>query len=424
MPQNDRKLTLREQESRTEELAFEALLPKSGFFADYMEYTKYQESPTSFHFWTAATIISAALQRNAYISKGAYLVYPNLFTILVAPTGKCRKSTALNMGTNLLTGASYANVIADKTTPEGLLEALAYGAANVGGKKQESQQLTSSCGLIKASELAVFLNKATYNQDMITILTSLYDCLPEFTFTTRTKGILQLRNIAVSMLGASTADWLASALPKDAFGGGFMSRFVFVVKDETDRKITMVNYKMNDKAELLKGKLSEIARMATGAVKLTKEAHDWYVDWYHNSELEPLEDENLTGFIERKQDLILKLAIILAAGQYYNVIDLTTIKQAFDIVTLTQNRAFEAFKFVGLTPFGALKEKVVAYIKECGGSVSRSTVTRRFSRQLPNGVRDIDAIEALFVDTGEVTIKNEVTNGRPMKQYVLVKETK
>jgi hypothetical protein len=424
MSTQDRQLSLREHASHVEEQSFEGLLPRSGFFADYMEYTRYQESPTSFHFWVAATVISAVLRRNAWVNKGAYLVYPNLFTILIAPTGKCRKSTALNMGTNLLSGLPWVNVLADKTTPEGLLEALAYGAGNVGGKKQEASQLPDSCGLIKASELAVFLNKATYNQDMITILTSLYDCLPEFVFTTRTKGILQLHNIAVSMLGASTADWLASALPKDAFGGGFMSRFIFVVKEETDRKITMVNYRLEDKAKLLKSKLSLIAKETTGPIKLTKAAHDWYVDWYHSSKDEPLEDENLTGFVERKQDLILKLAMILTAGQYFNIIDLTTIKQAYDIVTWTQLRSFEAFKFVGLTALGGLKEKIVGYIKDQGGNVRRGDVTKRFSRQLPNGIRDIEAIEALFNDTGEVDIKSESVNGRATKRYVLVKETK
>ena len=413
-------LTLREQ-SALEEADFAKLIPVSGFFADYMEYTRYQASPGSFHFWVAATIISAALQRRAWVDKGAYLVYPNLFVLLVAPTGKCMKSTAMSMGTNLIVDSNWINVIADKTTPEGLLEALMYGSGYVGqGKKkpEEAHIKADSCGLIKASELRVFFSSASYSQDMVTILTSLYDCEPAFRYNTRNKKQIILRNIAVSLLGASTEDWIAH-LPKDAFGGGFMSRFLPIVKQETDRRIIMVKYDITAKREALKKQLLKIYASTKGEVKLTQEAFDWYVNWYHTSKDEPLGDINLTGFVERKQDLILKLAIILAASHYYNVIDLTTIQQAYTIVTWAQKRAFEAFSFVGLTKLGELKEQIVSFIKEKGGTIRRGDVTRVFSRKFPNGMRDLEEIERVWNDTGEVLITNTVDNNRPGKIYTI-----
>lgn len=408
-------------QSHEEEEEFAKLIPVSGFFKDYMEYTQFQESPGSFHFWVAATIISAVLQRRVWIDKGAYLVYPNLFTILIAPTGKCRKSTAMSMGTRLLTGNRWVNVIADKTTPEGMLESLVYGTHTVGMGQKNRTALTESCGLIKASELAVFLNKASYNQDMVTILTSLYDCPDEFPYVTRTKKALVLNHVAVSFLGASTADWLASALPKDAFGGGFMSRFIFIVKEESDRRITMVNYKMEEKAQELRRQLARIYSSANGAVKLTKDALEWYVEWYRNSRDDKLVDENLTGFMERKQDLILKLAMILAASHVYNVVDLTTIRQAHDLVTWTQERAFKTFKYVGMTAFGSLKERIVDFIRSQGGTVMRSAITRRFSRQLNRGITDLEAIEGIFNDTGEVDVVRNVPtpSGKLGTQYKL-----
>jgi len=417
MPQQDNFRFVR---SHVEETAFAALLPISGWIADYMEYTKLQESPGSFHFWTAASIISAVLGRRAWIDKGAYYVYPNIFVALIAPTGKCRKSTCMNMGTSLLQGSQWVNIIADKTTPEGLLESLMYGTENVGTGKKNRVARFDCCGFIKASELSVFLNKATYNQDMITILTSLFDCLDDFSYVTKTKKAIRLTNIAVSFLGASTPDWLASALPADAFGGGFMSRFVFVVKDETDRKITMTEYKMSEKAQALRNKLPHIYSTTQGRIRLTPEAHDWYVDWYHTKSNEVV-DENLTGFMERKQDLILKLSIILAASHYAQVVDYTTIRQAYDIINWTQDRAFSAFKYVGMTRLGDLYHRILAFITARGGALPRWEVTRRFSRQLPNGIKDIDVIEQMMRETGEVTIDHVSTGIRPGKSYTIVK---
>jgi hypothetical protein len=404
------------EKSAIEEESFAKLIPVSGFFADYMDYTSLQESPGSFHFWTAATIIGVALGRRAWVDKGAYLVYPNLFTVLVAPTGECSKSTAMNMGTNLLAGSRWVNVIADKTTPEGMLESLMYGTGPI-PKEHEPLILPDSCGLIKASELAVFLSRASYSQDMISVLTTLYDCLPEWIYRTRNKKEIRLHNIAVSFLGASTPDWLASALPKDAFGGGFMSRFIFVVKQESDRRIIMVKNDTEKRVRALKDQLVKLYASARGEVKLTQDALDWYTNWYYTSKAEPLMDENLRGFARRKQDIIIKLAIILAASHYYDIIDLSTMQQAYNIVTWAQKRAFEAFKFVGLSTLGSLKEQIVTFIRDKGGEVTRGDVTRRFSRQFVNGMKDLDAIEQVWTSSEEVLIKNTITHNRPGKVY-------
>ena len=415
-------MTPREQSAK-EEADFKTLIPLTGFFADYMEYTNLQESPASFHFWVAATIIGATLQRRAWVDKGAYLVYPNLFTVLVAPTGKCRKSTAINMGTQLLTGSNWVNIIADKTTPEGLVDALAYGTEFVGsGVAKPDISYRDSCGLIKASELAVFLNRASYNQDMITLLTTLYDCLDAWDYRLKTQKAVHLQNIAVSFLAASTADWF-DILPKDAFGGGFWSRFILVVKEETDRRITMIKYKREEKAAVLRQQLLQIYASAKGAVRLTQEAYDWYVNWY-NTHDEIASDEKMIGFLERKQDVILKLAIILAASHFYNIVDLSTIKQAYNIVTWTQQRAFDAFRFVGVTALGELKERITSFIREKQHPTSRGDVVKKFYRVLRNGVADIDAIEKMWNDTQEVEIQISQTTGRPKKLYIINKEAK
>src|SRR5229473_4195841 len=62
------------------------------FITGFMDYTKNSESPTNFHLWAACSSIAAALQRRVFLKWGHQTIYPNLYIILVGPSGQSRKS--------------------------------------------------------------------------------------------------------------------------------------------------------------------------------------------------------------------------------------------------------------------------------------------------------------------------------------------
>src|SRR5882762_4893438 len=103
--------------------------PYDSFLDLYMEYTQLQESPERFHLWTGITILAAAMGRKCYLDKGYYRLYPNLFVILVAGSAKCRKSTGVNIGIDLvkalLPDIPSIKVISGKITPERFINELA-----------------------------------------------------------------------------------------------------------------------------------------------------------------------------------------------------------------------------------------------------------------------------------------------------------
>ena len=104
-------------------------MPERGFLNRYLEYTKNHEGPAVFQFWTGLTVLSAVIGRRYGVSKGFYNVYPNLYTLLIAPTGKCRKTTTSRIGVSLL-DALDVRKMSTKFSPEDLIHRHNAGAAN------------------------------------------------------------------------------------------------------------------------------------------------------------------------------------------------------------------------------------------------------------------------------------------------------
>ena len=92
-----------------------------NWIESYLKCTEGQESPTLFHLWVAITVLAAALRRNVCIRMGHFKIYPNFYTILVSPSGTCRKSTAISIGDGFLRHVDGINIFRTKLTPEALL---------------------------------------------------------------------------------------------------------------------------------------------------------------------------------------------------------------------------------------------------------------------------------------------------------------
>jgi len=183
---------------------------------DYLDLVKDTEVPESFAFWCGVAGVSAVLGRRVFLDMGIYRIYPNMFIVLVAGSGKCRKSTAIGMMEDMIWMLTdKPNVISQKITPEALLEALQTGGP-------------SSEGFIIVDEPSTFLNKKTYESGLAPLLISMYDCKEHFEYRTKSRGIEVISNSALGLLGGSTVDWIRNAIPEDAIGGGLTSRILFV----------------------------------------------------------------------------------------------------------------------------------------------------------------------------------------------------
>lgn len=393
----------------------EASYPKDGWLGKYLEYTVNNEAPTPFHFWVGVSVIGGVLARNLYFDKAHYRVYPNQFIILVAPTGRCRKSTAISIGVKLLRRLGSVNILAEKITPEALVQALGRR------KSVDDGQIVEECsGFIHAPELAVFLGKQLYNEGLVALLTGLSDNPDKWDYETRTKATVRLTNVNLSMLGASTPDWLYDSIPEAAFGGGFMSRIIFVVQTETPRILPFPPPEDEIAREWLMDRLVSF-RDRNGQFVNSPDGHQWYVDWYMQlgTEKKKMEDPRLAGYWERKPDHLIRLAMILAiASEGPLVLTDEVYDQALKVLNTLETPLPEAFVGVDATPFGVNAKRILMQLESEGGQISHSTVLRKNYRRM--NAKQVHEVMATLKEAGMIEIMRAQTG----IVYLLTRTTK
>ena len=341
------------------EESFDAFLPTRGWLAEYMTYTRTAEGSSVFQFFVALTVLAAALKKKTSIKKGHYAIFPCVQVLLVAPSGKARKTSTAGIGIKILQKAGLANVIADKTTPEGLVETM----------KGDAQ------ALVYAPELAVMLGRQKYNEGMVALLTSLFDSPEQFQTTTKNGGKTLLKNIAVTFIGASTSDWLISTIPADAFGGGFMSRLIFVVQEDTPRCFP-IPIPPEGESELIEH-LKEIVAGVPEQFELSPKAEQTYSLWYISTRHQIPEDTKMGGYHERKPDHLLRISLLLAISEGAERVQPEHFKQALAILAFIEIDMLRVFKKLGIRGAGIDQDRIIQTLKACGGSLPYSALVRK-----------------------------------------------
>lgn len=391
------------EEARPKQTPFDRLIPKRGWLRKYYDYTLTSEPPTAFHFACAYTVLGATMRRRVFFDKTFYKVYPNVALVLIAPTGKCRKSSATNIALSL-GRACDVNVLSERVTPEALITGL-------GGE-------SDSCGLVYAPELAVFLGKQKYLDGMVPLLTTLFDAPDVWKSTTITRGESSLTNVALSLLGASTLEWFVDALPREAFSGGFMSRLLFVVQEETDRKFALPIRPEGHYWESLREDLAEISEIR-GEVVLHPIAREWYEQWYMRHHEIPAFDPQFAGYIERKPDHLLRMAFILqVASSGMLEIQVDDLMQALEILDWLEAKLPGVFSTAASSSYGAIHQKLIQILRGAGGALPHSILLRKM-QHLINARAFYEAIATLKESE---TI--EERRGAMSREYVLLEGKK
>lgn len=308
---------------------FDDLVPRHGWLRDYIDYTMQTEPPTVFHFFAALTVLGSTIARRRYFPRGSGDIFPNICAVLVAPPGKCKKTTACNLAVNLFRRIG-GNVLADKITPEAIIDSF--------------QKQPNATGLIYAPEWAVFLGKQQYMEGLVPMLTALFDCPAIWSSTTIMRGTSQLNNVALSHLAATTIDWMQTSITKDAFAGGFMSRLLFVVQKDTPRSFPFPPPLDPALGKRLTDGLLQLQHVV-GEATLSVDARIWYESWYRTRSTTII-DKQFAGYFERKPDRLLQLAMVLTAAENPRnlELDLKTLQLAERILTWLEQYLPQAFE--------------------------------------------------------------------------------
>lgn len=342
---------------------FAYLIPKTGFIRLYLEYTKQLEAPIEFQFFCSIAVMAQAVGRRVYVARGNHCIYPPTPLILVAPSGICRKSSAVQLAVKLAREVEIP-VLANKITPEDFIRQL-----------QASHRGASP--LISAPELSVLIGRQKYNMGLIEILTDLLDCPDHWESGTIMRGRTELKNVTLGLIGASTPNWLKSSVPIEAFAGGFMSRLLLVVKTDTPRDIPSPPQLDTDLWEGLKQFLINLIAQDPVAMPLTKEATEWYHTWYmaHRKQVRNAGDDKV-GYYARKSDHLIRLAMNLQISRGMFTLTPIALEEADAIFHWLEENTPAVIKLLLANEHGQVATTIIQLLRKEGGHVPRIQILR------------------------------------------------
>ena len=270
----------------------------SGFVADYFKYAEpLTDAPMQFHIPAALCTLSTVVGRNVFLQLGDKRLYPNFWCLVLGKSSVPRKTTSIQPGLNLLYELNHNLVLPNDFSIEALLEHLSHQPQ----------------GILAFSEFSVLLEmcQRSYMAGLKGLLTDLYDCRPRFTRKLKS-GEYTIENGFLSLIGASTIDWLINGLREGDIRGGFMARFLYFVASKKTKSIPIPP---KPDLELRTNLIEELRAVSViqGEMKYSPEAEECYKTWYleHEKGLGwELQSDLLSSFFSRLPDYCWKIAML------------------------------------------------------------------------------------------------------------------
>ncbi len=308
------------------------------------------------------------------MDRGFYTLYPNLYTCLVSPSGVGMKSTARDIGIDLMEKACPdVTVMRGKLTiPYLVLWMQTAITKNPDGNAEVT---------IYSREFKVFTKGIVSDSSLIEDLTDLYDCPPTWDYRTKTQGVYIIKRPCINIQACSTPEWLTTGSAADLIGGGFSSRLLPIALTKDEKSVSWP-----EKTELekeLEGILIEdlqsVAKLS-GGFFVTRSAKEYFDEWYQARDKYKRDDERLRGYYAKKHDMVLKLAMILSVSLDDNMsVDVNHIEAA--LAMLGQIEVNMSFAYTGMAwgESARYNDRVLQKIKDAGvGGISHSDLMRAF----------------------------------------------
>lgn len=353
-----------------------------GFLRSYVDYCKDKtDAPHIFHLAVGLGVLGAALGNNALIPcfYGDLKLYPNLWVVLVAPTGFYRKSTALMMGKRLLRSAVPKALMPDDCTPQKLAVVLRDNPA----------------GLMTISEFTRLL--ASFEREFMAgtkeMLTEMYDSPEEWVLERKSSKKVVIKDVSLSLLGATTIAWLEERVKARDLEGGFLARFLFIAGTERGprpRRCGDVNHHIYLKLQEHLGAVAELEGRADYSL-VEDDLRDWIYNYERLAEQGGMPPE-LVGMYARTGTTVQKLALLFQISMTSSSLKITpeAAEKAKTLLEYIHQQTAKVTRSFADNWFGRELEKVVRILGNNGGEITRQELmraTRLKSRQLDEVVK-------------------------------------
>lgn len=360
---------------------------QNDFLKLHLKYVYHTEPPKIMHIWSAITTASACMARHVWCDTGLKRHYANNYCLLVGPPGT-RKSSAVHAASKLMREATEVKFAPDDTggQRQGLIAAIQDSTDDATAEKAGNLLLGDLSNLvnlgdiklnlspekdpdthamfIEASEFGSFLGQGSL--DMTRFLVKMWDCEP-YKYKLK-KEELVLKEPMLTILGCTTSSDLATLLPIEAIGQGFMSRIILVFASGKEKSVPPSKAFLD---KTYKEELKAIYRYLFYDLKggLTKtKAAERLEDKIYSQNIK-LADTRFIFYSERRVDHLAKTALTLAACRRSKVIEETDYHEANEILAYTEKYMTDALGEYGLSPLAVSRQKMVEFIRQANGPV-------------------------------------------------------
>ncbi len=280
-------------------------LQGSGWLEAWMDWVRYSDVPLGYYWWAGLSALGAACRYNWFIDRGADMLRLNTYMLFVGDkaTGK---SSALTAEVDLLRRMNYlispykeddpnwaldehpwhVRLLPEDTNQETLTAKLGARDSSVLASDRPGALpvpvQVDSTGLLALDELATFLGREGWMiEKRIPWLTTMYG-RSDYTYETKSGGRIPLKNIALSMIGCCTPDWMKVAISPLMFGGGFLDRTLIVSRAPLARRFYPTAMPRDPvRGNYLARHLKDLScRLRPEELYGEPAAKDWFHQWY------------------------------------------------------------------------------------------------------------------------------------------------
>lgn len=407
------------------------------FLNAYMEYTADTESPNTFHRWTIMSVISGLVGRNCWLKAFGGVQYPNQYILLVGDPG-ARKGSAISRGKKLLKEIGFEKFAPDKVAKEALWHVMAEmagqtvkenwekekGKEKKGGTMKDENIFDLDIDMdidmqsteekdIKNTVAQMYICQDEFtaftghgNAELIDSLTNLWDNLDSFYNPKLTARDVKMYNPTLNILSGSTPENVATALPPQVIGSGFLSRMLMIY-GEQEKSIAWPSPACKKLKQTLLEGLIQIEAMK-GEMAVSEEVIGHIKSCYAPGKL-IVNDARLASYSPRRHVHLIKLCMICALSRRSMLIGVQDFTLANTMLYLAEKRMHLSLGHFGRSKNSASASTVLGTIyrakrpltfRELWLRVSTDFGKQEELKQVLQNLKSSNKVQEVVVSTG------------------------
>jgi len=371
----------------------------------FVDYSDHLESPRFMRFWGGVSALAGALRKKVWIENFYFRWTPNFFIIFVAPPGIVTKSTTADVAMELLRQIPGIHFGPNSVTWQSLVSSFSQAGEFF---QYGDEHIPMSAITLVSRELGSLINPK--DNDVVNLFIELWDGAKTYEKQTKMSGNDLVEGPWVNLIGATTPSWIANNVPAQMLGGGFISRCVFLYADRKDKFVAHPGRNLPkgiDQVRLaLIQDLEHISLNLVGPYSLTPEADAWEEEWYEKMWRDAEKnytDDQVMGYLARKQTHVNKLAMILSASKGDSMeITYDTFRLAETMMADLEPDMQKVFAKIGRTDTSLQAEKLLGLIGKNGG-MTYELAYRQVHTFFPT-FSDFEGVLTGLIRSGQVTM--------------------